>query len=50
MTLENNIGVNSLIVSYGNTATDRTFIIIPGEPQEDIYGLEFIKKRVSDIF
>lgn len=43
--LENNISLNSLIVSAGNTSTVRTFTIIAGEPQEEIYGLEFIKKR-----
>jgi len=43
--LENNVNLCSLIVCKGKSTTDRTYIIVPGEPQEEIYGLDYVIQR-----
>lgn len=43
--LENNVHLCSLIVCKGKSPTDRTYIIVPGEPQEEIYGLDYVIQR-----
>lgn len=44
--LENNVHLRSLIVCAGKSSTDRTYTIIPGEPQEEIYGLEYVLQHI----
>jgi hypothetical protein len=43
--LKNDVHLRSLIVFAGKSSADRTYTIIPGEPQEEIYGLEYIMQR-----
>jgi DNA mismatch repair ATPase MutS len=44
MMLENNVHLRSLIAYPGSSSIDRTYTIIPGEPQDEIFGLDYIMK------
>lgn len=43
--LENNVHMRSLVVCKGKSPTDRTYTIIPGEPQEEVYGFDYIMQN-----